>query len=239
MDDLTQIHGIGAATAQKLVAAGIDSFARLAAATPHDIDMAIDGGRPSAWPAWIAAAAKRAVEADQANQPPAENSPSAPETAAPSETPSPATALDQGGGADASGVGSTVPLEEPDPWFLALGGDLLAAIDDAAVARLTDRRTLVEAALQAFLRPSQQPQRQPQPEETPPALDDPAEPPILAIDGDRHPAELRVATIKGPREGRWRRGHHFTDQKQTFLISRESYLQLEADPLISIALLED
>ena len=63
MDDLTKIHGIGAATAEKLVAAGIDSFSKLAATTTHEIDMAIDGGRPSAWPAWIAAAAKLATPA--------------------------------------------------------------------------------------------------------------------------------------------------------------------------------
>ena len=35
-DDLTKVKGIGAATAKKLVAAGLDSFATLAAFTPDD-----------------------------------------------------------------------------------------------------------------------------------------------------------------------------------------------------------
>ena len=44
MDDLTKISGIGAATAKKLVAGGIDSFAKLAAATPAQIeDLRISG----------------------------------------------------------------------------------------------------------------------------------------------------------------------------------------------------
>lgn len=54
MDDLTQLKGIGKATAGRLVAGGIDSFASLAAATPEQLG-AIDklGGTPAEWLGWV------------------------------------------------------------------------------------------------------------------------------------------------------------------------------------------
>jgi hypothetical protein len=53
MDDLTILKGIGPAAAKKLVAAGIDSFAALAAATSEQL-VSIDRlpGSPADWSAW-------------------------------------------------------------------------------------------------------------------------------------------------------------------------------------------
>lgn len=56
MDDLTQIHGIGAKTAEKLVKAGIDSFALLAAATPNQLNATKVAGSPADWQGFIDAA---------------------------------------------------------------------------------------------------------------------------------------------------------------------------------------
>lgn len=57
MDDLTQIKGIGKATAKRLAEAGIGSFAALAAALPEQFQ-AIDklGGSPAEWADWVAGA---------------------------------------------------------------------------------------------------------------------------------------------------------------------------------------
>ncbi len=56
MDDLSTLKGIGAATAAKLVAAGIDTFAKLAAATPDALNVAKVAGSPKDWAAMIAEA---------------------------------------------------------------------------------------------------------------------------------------------------------------------------------------
>lgn len=63
MDDLKQIHGIGAATERKLFAAGIDSFAKLAAATPDQLNSAQIAGGPDDWAKFIAEAGKLAPKA--------------------------------------------------------------------------------------------------------------------------------------------------------------------------------
>lgn len=57
MDDLTKITGIGAATAKKLTAAGIDSFAKLAVATPAQIEALRIAGGAADHQALISAAA--------------------------------------------------------------------------------------------------------------------------------------------------------------------------------------
>jgi hypothetical protein len=60
MDDLTILKGIGPAAAKKLIAAGIDSFAKLAAASPDQL-VAIDRlpGSPADWAGWLAEAKAR------------------------------------------------------------------------------------------------------------------------------------------------------------------------------------
>lgn len=55
-DDLTRIHGIGAKTAKALAAAGIDSFAKLAAVDPATPDPVADINPRAPWSDWIAAA---------------------------------------------------------------------------------------------------------------------------------------------------------------------------------------
>jgi len=60
MDDLTILKGVGRATEKKLHAAGIDSFAKLGAATPDQLNAAQVAGSPSDWAAMIAAAAEMA-----------------------------------------------------------------------------------------------------------------------------------------------------------------------------------
>lgn len=244
MDDLTLIHGIGDATAEKLVAAGIDSFSKLAAATTHDIDMAIDGGRPSAWPAWIAAAAKRAAEADQANQH---------VEALPQGSPSPAVApvdplevllhwevacqrlaavTDLAARAQAALVALQVDAPEPERKKADdAQAEASAAVAEviAAILVLPSLPTRVELAPLFAAAPEAPP---------PSGVIDPETLRVLAIDRDQPVAALRAARIKGPRGGRWRRGHNFTDAAQTLLISRQSYEQLKADPLISVELLD-
>ena len=61
MDDLTQIKGIGAATAKKLKAAGIDSFKALAGFHAGDEVLAAIAQSPDQAAAWIAAATELAA----------------------------------------------------------------------------------------------------------------------------------------------------------------------------------
>jgi predicted flap endonuclease-1-like 5' DNA nuclease len=61
-DDLTQIKGVGKATAAALAAAGITSFAALAAVDPEHPPVAISGAGEADWAAWVAAAQEQ-VEA--------------------------------------------------------------------------------------------------------------------------------------------------------------------------------
>lgn len=74
MDDLTSLKGIGKATVKKLRDAGIDSFAKLAAATPDQLNAAQVAGGPADWTAMIAeardkqaSAAPRELTAEQVN----------------------------------------------------------------------------------------------------------------------------------------------------------------------------
>ncbi|WDR00746.1 helix-hairpin-helix domain-containing protein [Devosia sp. J2-20] len=60
MDDLTTLKGVGRATEKKLLGAGLDSFAKLAGATPDQLSAAQVAGGPSDWVAMIAAAAEMA-----------------------------------------------------------------------------------------------------------------------------------------------------------------------------------
>lgn len=62
MDDLTNIKGIGKATAATLAAAGIDSFAKLAALQPSDDTLLRLAKSSHAAEAWIAAASELARE---------------------------------------------------------------------------------------------------------------------------------------------------------------------------------
>lgn len=64
MDDLTSLKGIGKATSKKLKEAGIDSFAKLAAATPDQLNAALVSGGPDDWAAMIAEAGKVAPAAE-------------------------------------------------------------------------------------------------------------------------------------------------------------------------------
>ena len=68
MDDLTKIKGIGKATAKRLVDAGIDSFAALAAATPEQFQ-AVEklSGEPADWSEWVARANSLAPAAAPVN----------------------------------------------------------------------------------------------------------------------------------------------------------------------------
>ena len=56
-DDLTRVKGIGAASAQALAAAGIDSFETLAAVNPVDPPQVAGLGARVDWDAWVKAAA--------------------------------------------------------------------------------------------------------------------------------------------------------------------------------------
>ena len=64
--DLTEIKGIGAASAKALAAAGIDSFEKLAAIDP-EAPPAVEGlGVRVAWAEWVKAAAEKVPPADPA-----------------------------------------------------------------------------------------------------------------------------------------------------------------------------
>ena len=62
-DNLSLIHGIGQRSAAGLRAAGLDTFAALAAATPEQVEAAVraGGGRGGDYAAWIAEAGQRAA----------------------------------------------------------------------------------------------------------------------------------------------------------------------------------
>lgn len=71
MDDLTRIKGVGAATAKKLIDAGIVSFAALAALQPEDERLSAITQTPAQAAGWIGSATELAAAPPLEGQPPA------------------------------------------------------------------------------------------------------------------------------------------------------------------------
>lgn len=109
LDDLTEIKGIGTATAARLVNAGITSFALLAASSVDALGKVegLAATKAAEWPAWIAEAAKRAAATEQGS---ATNSAgeTGPTHTTPSESP-------KGGGGDpAPAAGARYSVNGPE-----------------------------------------------------------------------------------------------------------------------------
>ena len=63
----------------------------------------------------------------------------------------------------------------------------------------------------------------------------PGEPIVLTVDTDKPRGALQAVKVTGPKAGRYRLGHHFTDAVQRLLVSQETYGAIKADPALMVA----
>lgn len=199
MDDLKKIKGVGAATERKLRAAGLDSLAKVAAATPDQLNAAEIAGGQAEWAGFIAEAGKLVSSHTTA-----------------------ATTDQEGGGNSA-----VTPAVAGAPELTSLDQEFLAALDLLADKFGVPRDAILIAADAYLSAPSLAP-----PDIAP--LDLPEGTTVLAVDADLPADQLHPVTVTGPAKGRWRVGHHFTDQAQHLLVSVGTFARLKDDETLTV-----
>lgn len=205
MDDLKKIKGVGAATERKLRAAGLDSFAKVAAATPDQLKAVQIAGGQAEWAGFIAEAAKLV----------------SPHTTA-------ATNYQEGGGNSAVTPAVAAHSSAAEPVSLnPADTEALAALDLLADKFGVPRDSILIAADAYLSAPSFV-----QPDIAP--LDLPEGVIVLAVDAEVSADQLCAVTVTGPAKGRWRVGHHFTDQAQHLLVSVGTFARLKDDETLTV-----
>lgn len=218
MDKLENLPGVGPATAKKLAAAGLTTFAAIASLAPEVLAAKIvDAGITVALdaPGLISAAA--AAEKDRLEALAKENgaaaSASIPElmqTLSDVEAGAPARVPEGAGGAEAQlgnspQAGADAAASEP-----ATAGD---ASTSSSPATNTARAEADQGGTGDAAGPAAGKGRE--------------------GDGDHAVAETIRVTVTGPKRGRWRAGRHFTADPRTVELSLAEFDQVVADPTLS------
>ncbi len=212
MDDLTKIEGIGPATEKKLQAAGIASFAALAAATPDQLNAARVAGNATDWAGFIAAAASIVANTPPAGPatPPAETAPATP----------PAGELGEPKRSFAETFSASQAMrdaEDDHEWTTPAGEEVANRCRALAASMGLPLFEVVRQALELGIAQLETP--------VPGAAD--GRDPVSAED-------MQLVVVTGPAKGRWRGGRHWTAEAKTLELTQDEVDLLRTDPAISV-----
>lgn len=247
MDDLTRINGIGAATAEKLAAAGIKTFAKLAMETPEGLEKIKlpRGAEPDKW----IAEAKTLAHEPEPKQMEQHTEGAAASTAA--KQPS-AGKSGEGNAASAPVISSADERAEQliDEAVAALGAIAAARFTlstaqsdedraaaqphlDAALAELEAIRGRFRTHVQDVFAATISAVNDEVSTHTPRGEPEQGgeDNPVLPAAGD-----VRVK-VTGPKQGRWRAGRQWTAEPVAAVVSATELEALKADPRLAVEIL--
>jgi hypothetical protein len=210
MDDLTKLKGIGTVTAKRLAAAGIDSFARLAAANPAQLEAAKINGSSKELEAMIAAAAVQLEPQERAMSD--------------DELRALVAAWDEAR-AELNAAGDAVA--DLQAQLAALAPDADRTELDAGLAAAQERVGKAHAAIEA-LRPLPSGVRLPNAK---PVAKRERLPQAAAAAGER-----MAVTVIGPAKGRRRAGFDFNASPRTVFVTPGELALIEADPSLGLTM---